>query len=84
MGYAKVSVTIPQEVYEGIKDFSSKNDIKLSHLVAEALSDKLRKIKEKTQIDKINRVYDDPEVSREQHFMAESIASNTDVEELPW
>lgn len=84
MGYAKVSVTIPQEVYEEIKIFSSKNDVKLSHLVAEALSDKLRKIKEKALIDQINRVYDDPEVSEEQRVMAESIADNTDVEELPW
>ena len=84
MGYAKVSVTIPQEVYEGIKDFSAKNDVKLSHLVAEALSDKLRKIKEEALLDQINRVYDDPEVSREQHVMAESIAASTDVEELPW
>jgi len=84
MGYAKVSVTIPQEVYEGIKDFSAKNDVKLSHLVAEALSDKLRKIKEEALTDQINRVYDDPEVSEEQRRMAESIAENTDVEELPW
>ena len=84
MGYAKVSVTIPQEVYEGIKDFSAKNDVKLSHLVAEALSDKLRKIKNEALLDQINRVYDDPEVSEEQRVMAESIAANTDVEELPW
>ena len=84
MGHAKVSVTIPQEVYEGIKDFSSKNDVKLSHLVAEALSDKLRKIKEEALINQINKIYGDPEVSGEQHLMAESIAANTDVEELPW
>ncbi|MBW1779167.1 MAG: hypothetical protein JRL30_00315 [Deltaproteobacteria bacterium] len=84
MGYAKVSVTIPQEIYEGIKAFSSKNDVKLSHLVAEALSDKLRKIKEDALLDQINKVYDDPKVSEEQHRMAESIAVGTDVEELPW
>ncbi|MFH1629919.1 MAG: hypothetical protein ABIE47_14525 [Pseudomonadota bacterium] len=84
MGYAKVSVTIPHEVYEEIKDFSSKNDVKLSHLVTEALSDKLRKIKEEALLDQINRIYDDPEVSEEQRMMAKSIADNTDVEELPW
>jgi hypothetical protein len=84
MGYAKVSVTIPQEIYQGIKDFSLKNNVKLSHLVAEALSDKLRRIKEDALINQINRVYDDPEVSEEQRRMAESIAANTDVEELPW
>ncbi len=84
MGYAKVSVTIPQEIYQGIKDFSLKNNVKLSHLVAEALSDKLRRIKEDALINQINRVYDDPEVSEEQRRMAESIAANTDVEEMPW
>lgn len=84
MGYVKVSVTIPQEIYQGIKDFSLKNDVKLSHLVAEALSEKLRRMKEEALINEINRVYDDPEVSEEQRRMAESIAENTDVEELPW
>lgn len=84
MGYAKVSVTIPQEIYQGIKDFSLKNNVKLSHLVAEALSEKLRRMKEEALINEINRVYDDREVSEEQRRMAESIAENTDVEELPW
>ena len=84
MGYAKISVTIPQEIYLGIKDFSLKNNIKLSHLVAEALSDKLRRMKEEALINQINRIYDDRDVSEEQHSIAESIAENTDVEELPW
>ena len=84
MGYAKISVTIPQEIYQGIKDFSLKNDVKLSHLVAEALSDKLRRIKEDALINQINRIYDDPEVSEEQRVMAESITDNMDVEEMPW
>jgi metal-responsive CopG/Arc/MetJ family transcriptional regulator len=84
MGYAKVSVTIPQEVYEEIKNISSRNNVKLSRLVAEAISDKLRRIKEQDLIDQINRAYDDPEVSEEQLRMAESIADNTDVKELPW
>ena len=84
MGYAKVSVTIPQEIYQRIKDFSLKNDVKLSHLVAEALSDKLRRMKEEALINEINRVYDDRDVSKEQSLMAESIAENTDVKELPW
>ena len=84
MGYAKISVTIPREIYEGIKDISLKNDVKVSHLVTEALSDKLRRIKEDALINQINRIYDDPEVSEEQRVMAESIADNMDVEEMPW
>jgi len=84
MGYAKVSVTIPQEVYEEIKNVSSRNNVKLSRLVAEAISDKLRRIKEQDLIDQLNKVYDDPEVSAEQRRVAESIADTTEVEELPW
>ncbi len=84
MGYAKVSVTIPQEVYEEIKNVSSRNNVKLSRLVTEAISDKLRRIKEQDLIDQINKVYDDPEVSAEQRRVAESIADTTEVEELPW
>ena len=84
MGYTKISVTIPQEIYHGVKDFSLKNDVKLSHLVAEALSEKLKRLKEAALINEINRVYDDPEVSKEQRKMAESISENMDVKELPW
>ena len=84
MGYAKVSVTIPQKIYQDIKDFSLKNDVKLSHLVAEALLEKLRRMKEEALINQINRIYDDSEVLEEQRVMAETIADNTDVEELPW
>ena len=84
MGYSKVSVTIPQEIYDEIKSFSIRNNIKLSHVVTEALSDKLRKLREEAMIAEINRIYDDPEVSQEQHRIAEAIAESTDLEELPW
>lgn len=84
MGYAKVSVTIPREIYEEIREFSIRHDVKLSHVVTEALSEKLRKIREEDLIDKINKVYEDPEVAIEQHRIAESIADSTNVEELPW
>ena len=84
MGYAKVSVTIPREVYDEIKAISSATNVKLSHLVAEALSEKLRKIREEELIHRINKVYDDPDVSEEHHRIAESIAESADVEELPW
>ena len=77
-------MTIPQEIYQGIKDISLKNDVKLSHLVAEALRDKLKRMKEEALISKINMVYDDRDASEEQRLLAESIADNTDVEELPW
>jgi len=84
MGYTKVSVTIPREIYEEIKEFSASHAIKLSHVVTEALSDKLRQLREEALIREINRIYEDPEVSQEQQKMAETIAESVDVEELPW
>ncbi len=84
MGYAKVSVTIPREIYEEIRDFSIRHNVKLSHVVTKALSEKLRKIREEDLIDKINKVYEDSEVATEHYRIAESIADNTNVEELPW
>ncbi len=84
MGYAKLSVTIPREIYEEIKQFSENHDTKLSHVVTQALSAKLKQIKEAELIENINRIYDEPGVAEEQRNMSESIAENTDLQELPW
>jgi GTP-binding protein EngB required for normal cell division len=62
----------------------SAKKTKVSHLVAEALADKLRKMKDEEFLKKINEVFRDPEIAREQHQLAEAIAENTNVEELPW
>jgi len=56
----------------------------VSHLVTEALADKLRKMKDEEFLKKINEVFRDPEIAKEQHQSAEAIAENTNVEELPW
>ena len=84
MGFSKVSVTIPDEIYKEIKELALARNIKLSHLVADALAEKARKIKEEAFVERINEVFGDPEVAEEQSRMAETIADNTDVEELPW
>lgn len=84
MGHSKMSVTIPDEMYREIKELALKKKIKLSHLVADALAEKAKKMKEQEFIERINEVFDDPEVAKEQTLMAETIADNTDVEELPW
>ncbi|HDH98728.1 MAG TPA: hypothetical protein ENF70_06325 [Deltaproteobacteria bacterium] len=84
MGYSKISVTIPDKMYNDIKEFTSRKRIKISHLVTEAIADKLRKIKEERFIQQINEVFRDPEVGKEQRLMAEVIADNADLEELPW
>ncbi len=84
MAYSKMSVTIPDEIYKGVKELASRKKIKLSHIVTEALTVELRKVKEKTFVQQINKVFEDPETAEEQRLMAESIADNTDTEELPW
>ena len=84
MGYAKLSVTIPDKIYEEIKELASRENIKISHLVANALAEKTRKMREEALIQQINDVFKDPDVAKEQSLMAELIADNTDVEELPW
>ncbi len=84
MGHSKMSVTIPDEMYREIKELALRKKIKLSHLVADALAEKAKKMKEQEFIERINEVFEDPEVAKEQTLMAETIADNTDVEELPW
>jgi hypothetical protein len=84
MGYAKLSVTIPDEMYSQIKMISRNKKIKISHLVTEAIDDKLRKLKDEEYLNKINEVFRDPEIINEQHQLAEAIAENIKVEELPW
>ena len=84
MGYAKLSVTIPDKMYKEIKELASRENIKISHFVSDALAEKTRKMREKALIQQINDVFKDPDVAKEQRLMAELIADNTDVEELPW
>jgi hypothetical protein len=84
MGHSKMSVTVPDEILKEIKEISNSSNTRLSHLVTEALLDKIKKIKEEAYLSRINEVFQDPEVAREQRIMAEDIANNTDVHELPW
>ena len=84
MGHAKLSVTIPDDIYKEIKILAAKEKIKLSHLVTDALAEKTKRMKEDELIQQINMVFEDPEVAEEQIKMANLIADNTDVEELPW
>ena len=84
MGHSKISVTIPDKIYNDIYEIALKEKVKLSHLVTEALVDKLRKKREESYIQEINKAFEDNEIVEEQRQMAELIADNTDVEELPW
>jgi metal-responsive CopG/Arc/MetJ family transcriptional regulator len=84
MAHSKISVTIPDHIYNDINEMASREKVKLSHLVTEALVDKLRKKREEAYIEQVNNAFEDNEIIEEQREMAELIADNTDVEELPW
>ena len=84
MRHSKLSVTIPEPTYRDIKVLAADNHIKLSHLVAEALAEKARTMKEEALLRRINDAFEDPEITKEQTLLAETIAKTTDVEELPW
>ena len=84
MPSVKISVTVPEEIIKEIREIASARKTKLSHLVAEALSEKIRKTREESFIAQVNKVFTDPEAAKEQHRMAEDIAENTELEELPW
>ncbi len=84
MRHSKLSVTIPEPTYLDIKALASDHKVKLSHLVAEALAEKARKMKEEALLRRINDAFQDPEIEREQALLAEAISQTTDVEELPW
>ncbi len=84
MPRAKMSITIPDEMLNEVKKEAAKRNTKLSHLVAEAITDKLNALKAEDFVNQINRVFSDPELSDEQRSIAEDIATHTDIEELPW
>ena len=84
MGHSRISVTIPDEIYHEINELALKEHIKLSHFVSQALIEKLRRKREAIFIEKVNEVFKDTEVQKEQRLMAELIADNTEVQELPW
>jgi metal-responsive CopG/Arc/MetJ family transcriptional regulator len=84
MGHSKLSVTIPDEIYNDINAMASREKVKLSHLVTEALVDKLKKKREEAYLQLVNKAFEDNEIVEEQRQIAELIADNTDVEELPW
>ena len=84
MGQAKMSVTVPEEIFEEIKKEAANRKTKLSHLVTEALVEKIQRLKKAAFVSQINKIFEDPKIAMEQQRIAEDIANNTDVEELPW
>jgi hypothetical protein len=84
MPHIKMSVTIPEDILNEIKKIAASRETKISHLVTEALGDKIMKVKEEAFVSQINKILKDPEVIKEQLKMADDIANTTNIEELPW
>lgn len=84
MAHSKISVTVPDEILDEVKRMAADRDIKISRLIAEALADKIKRAREESFVTKINKVFEDSKVMKEQISMAEDIAGNTDIEELTW
>ena len=84
MNYKKISVTIPNPLYEELKKITDRERSKLSRIVAEAIAEKLVRIEEEIYLQKVNTAFEDPEINKEQKNIAELIAESTDLRELPW
>ena len=84
MPHIKMSVTVPEDILNEIKKIAASKGAKVSHLVSEALGDKIIKVKEEAFVSQINKILEDPEVIEEQRKMADDIADTMNIEELPW
>ena len=84
MNYKKLSITIPNELYKGLKAVTYREQSKLSHVVAEAIAEKLARIEEEIYLQRVNAAFEDKEADKEQKAIAELIAESTEVKELPW
>ena len=84
MPHLKMSVTVPEDILNEIKKIAGSRGTKVSHMVTEALRDKIMKIKEEAFVSQINKILEDPEVIRDQRKMADDIANTMNIEELPW
>lgn len=84
MGYSRLSITVPDELFEELKVMAKKKQVKLSHLVTDAIREKNNKLKEEAFVQQVNEVFSDQEVREEQLRIAADITKTTDLEELPW
>ena len=84
MPHLKMSVTVPEDILNEIKKIAGSRGTKVSHMVTEALRDKIMKIKEDAFVSQINKILEDPEVTKDQLKMADDIANTMNIEELPW
>lgn len=85
MGYSQITISIPDKIYNEMQSVISEKKIRLNRLITEAITDKIEKLREDEAFFKqINKAFEDAEIAEEQYLMAELIADNMDMEELPW
>ncbi len=54
MGYSRLSITVPDELFEELKAIAKKRKIKLSHLVTDAIREKNNRLKEEAFVQQVN------------------------------
>ena len=84
MSASRLSVTLPTELFQEVKQFAFDRKMKLSHLVAEAIREKTQRMKDDELLQKVNRAFEDDDIRAEQSHMADAIVESMDIEELPW
>ena len=84
MGYSRLSITVPDELFAELKVMAKKRKIKVSHLVTDAIREKNNRLKEEAFVQQVNEIFSDREVQVEQSRIAEDIARTIDLKELPW
>jgi len=84
MGYHRLSVTVPDDVFQQLKAFASARKMKVSHIVAEAIAEKNRRLREESFVEAVNEAFGEATVREDQAAMAEAVATHTAVDELPW
>ena len=84
MSASRLSVTLPTELFQEVKQFAFDRKMKLSHLVAEAIREKTQRMKDDELLQKVNRAFEGDDIRAEQSHMADAIVESMDIEELPW
>jgi len=82
MSSSQINVFLPDRLFNELTNFIVEENLKLSHVVTEAISNQLHKMRNERYITRLNNAFESSEIIQEQHEMAELMTSS--VEELEW
>ena len=84
MPTSKITVTVPAPLAAEAGKLCTEKDIKLSHLVSEALADKVRSLKEENYVRRINRIFSLPTSVERHRLSVPPSPRKKDLREFPW